>query len=361
MKQLSIYFSVGTLQLFLLSCGPGIHLSTVHPDSDKTITFTTSRGAVKGTITEMRLNIEGSNVATGTGENLTYTGGPYPAYSNLQLHYGAVAKTSTGSSKSTSGWVYVANPKGVFTFAAPNGSNNNYPNSTSEQTGANLYRLDRRIVRLTAQDALLEYANENNTSVAAISNIADELVGAVAYYVDKHMSWRSDSLNRIVFANNGFGDYSPGWDFPQPADLTLTISGNLTNAAPNDDYQGDCEDHAILRAALLRALGFAPWAIWDAIDRQKREDGTYFLTHEYNIVLYEGAFRIMDYGLIDRWLDSHTWNSHSSYYGWNENNGPRGANATTHNFLKNNTDNFPGGKACPGEWNYEKYYRSHCN
>ena len=165
------------------------------------------------------------------------------------------------------------------------------------------------------------------------------------------MSWRSDTENQQVFNDNGWGSYSPGWDFPQPADLTLTISGNLTNASPNDDYQGDCEDHAILRAALLRALGFAPWAIWDAIDNP--------ISHEYNIVLYEGAYRIMDYGLIDRWLDTHTWDSHKSHYGWNESNGPRGVATANNTFLKNNTNNFPGTKLCK-DWSYSVYYKDHC-
>ena len=189
----------------------------------------------------------------------------------------------------------------------------------------------------------------------SIWNTSDKVVEAVAYYVDRHMTWRDDAVNQVVFFINGWGSYSPGWDFPQPADLTLTISGNLSNASPTDDYQGDCEDHAILRAALLRSLGFAPWAIWDVLCES--------LAHEYNVVLYEGAYRIMDYGRIGSWLDTYTGSNHKSYYGWNEEFGPRNFSFMNHAYLVAGTNNFPGGKSCPvasASWNYLKYYKDHC-
>jgi hypothetical protein len=362
MKNLFFIPVLGIL-LCIWSCGPSIHLSTIHPDSDKEITFTIGKGKVKGNISEMQLEIEGSVVATQPGEHLSYTGGPYPSYSNRRMNYKAIAKTGS-SSKETSGWVFVANPKNVFSFNNANGSNEGYPNSTTEQTGANLYRLDKSIVRNTAQDALMEYSNNTGKHLLEVSNIADEMVAAVAFYVDRHMQWRNDSINRVVFSENGWETYSPGWDFPQPADLTLTISGNLTNASTSDDYMGDCEDFAILRAALLRALGFAPWAIWNVIDFHP--DGlpnrpNVRITHEYNVVLYEGAYRIMDYGNITRWLSSDNhWISHESHYGWNEENGPRGTQNINHEYLKNNTNNFPGGKQCPGVWSNQKYYNDVC-
>ena len=338
-------------------CTPSIHASLIHPDADKNITFTASKGGVSG-VTQMQIEVGGAIVATAAGDTVTYTGGPYVAYSNRQLSFAAIATKSGGGTARKADWVYVANPKGHYTFNQPNGTDNGYPASTSEQTGANLYRLDKNIVRNHATDAVNEYADAMNIDPSDVLATADNMVAAVAWYVDQHMSWRSDdcppapqvcgTTNRDVFANNGYGGYSPGWDFPQPADLTLSISGNITNAAANDDFMGDCEDHAILRAALLRALGIAPWAIWDAIDNP--------VSHEYNIVLYEGAYRIMDYGNIDRWLATHTWNSHRSYYGWNEDNGPRGANNTTHNYLVNNTDNYPGGKDDGNAWSYNIYY-----
>ena len=339
--------SVAMAAILTVGCAPSIHSNLIHPDADKQITFTAGRGTVRKTIAEMQIEVGGTIVATAPGNAATVTGGPYVAYSNRRLDFAAIARTSDGSASRKNAWVYVSNPKGHFTFTAPTGSDNGYPSATSEQTGANLYRLDHNIVLNHAQDAVAEYANAMGLTVNDVLATADNMVAAVAWYVDAHMSWRYDDCpappapcgvtNRDVFANNNFGGYSPGWDFPQPADLTLSISGNVTNATPNDDFMGDCEDHAILRAALLRALGFAPWSIWDAIDRQN--DGS--ITHEYNIVLYEGAYRIMDYGQINRWLAAHAWDSHRSYYGWNEDNGPRGANSTTHNYLVNNTDNYP--------------------
>lgn len=341
----------------LTACAPAIHSSLRHPDADKQITFTADKGTLNGTITQMQVEVGGTIRVTTPGSNAAFTGGPYFTYSNHQLPYCAVA-TKGGGTKRHCDWVYVANPKFVFGAPAPNGGNNGYPNTSSEQTGPNLYRLDKPVVSNRASDAIAEYVDWNNAldpstaddiTVQQAANTADYMVAAVAWYVDHHMTWRSDTQNQQVFVNNGFANYSPGWDFPQPADLTLTISGDLNNAAPSDDYEGDCEDHAILRAALLRAMGFAPWAIWDAIDSG--------ITHEYNIVLYDGAYRLMDYGTIDRWLQTHTWASHESHYGWNESNGPRGVATANHNFLVNQVDNYPGGKSDNQNWSFNIYYR----
>ncbi len=340
------------LSIPFAACVPRIAAVPIHPDVDSEITFTASRGSVKGTIDRMRITVGVAAVADVAGENATYTGGPYLPFSNARLDFSATAVKPGGGLSTRSDWVYIANPKGVCTRPAATGGFNGYPAGTNEQTGANLYRLDQAIVLTHAQNAVMEYAQNQGLTVAQVTATADNLVAAVAFYVDRHMSWRSDADNQPVFAANGFSGYSPGWDFPQPADLTLTISGDLTNGAANDDFQGDCEDHAILRAALLRALCFAPWAIWDVIDDP--------VTHEYNVVLYQGAYRLMDYGLITRWLATHTWDSHQSYYGWNEANGPRGAVAANHTFLVTNTDNYPGGKECPGGWSFNVYYQATC-
>lgn len=344
--------------VMIMGCAPTIKSSHIHPDSDKAITFTAKKGLLAPGSTQLQIEVGGTIVANSNNSPLVYTGGPYVAYSNNQLPFRVIATTSAGNTDTDSDWVYVANPKGVFSFPVPTGSDNGYPASTSEQTGANLYRLDKNIVRNHAMDAIAEFANAEGITVAEVFAVADNLVAAIAWYVDEHMSWRTDTCdagatgcvsNRDVFAANGYGNYSPGWDFPQPADLTLLISGDVTNAVPNDDFQGDCEDHAILRAALLRALGFAPWAIWDAIDNP--------ITHEYNIVLYEGAYRIMDYGTIDRWLNYHSWSSHTSYYGWNEDFGPRFVAQDNHNYLRTHTDNYPGGKDDGHTWSHQIYYK----
>jgi hypothetical protein len=343
----------------ITGCAPTIKPSLIHPDSDKTITFTAKKGPLCLACNQLKMEIGGAVVVNSSSDTANFTGGPYVPYSNTRLPFSVTSSSSGGFlSYTDSDWVYVANPKGVFTFPVPNGGFNGYPASTNEQTGANLYRLDKNIVLNHAIDAATEYANATGIPVAQVFSIADNMVAAVAWYVNEHMSWRTDNCqagdttcvsNRDVFAANGYGGYSPGWDFPQPADLTLLISGDVTNGVTNDDFQGDCEDHAILRAALLRALGFAPWAIWDVIDNP--------VTHEYNIVLYEGAYRIMDYGTIDRWLNMHTWSSHTSYYGWNEDHGPRYVATSNHDYLVNNTDNYPGGKDDGHPWSYLIYYK----
>ena len=232
-----------------------------------------------------------------------------------------------------------------------------YPTSPTEETGANLYRLDRPEPSKYAQNAILEYYNEKGT----LPTTFDQKVEAIALYVSKHMSWRDDAQNQKVFEANGFPSYhpGPGSDFPQPADLTLRISGTVNKGVPNDDFQGDCEDFAILRAALLRSQSIClpPSAIWNVLDLN--------VTHEYNVVVYKGAFRIMDYGTIDRWLPKHTWDSHQRNYGWNQDNGPRGwfpANNINNKFLKDNTNNCPQilGKLPSLPWGYLNYYQDKC-
>jgi hypothetical protein len=337
--------------------GPAIQADLIHPDADRRIKFTASRGSLVGPVSQMQIEVRGGIVTSAPTETATFTGGPYSPVSNSSLPFCAIA-TMPANSRRRCDWVYIANPKGVYTSPAPNGSNDGYPDATSEQTGPNLYRLDKPVVGNRALDAVVEYVDWFNAqtpstaddiSAVVVENTADLLVAAIAWYVDAHMTWRDDGANQTVFANNGYGNYNPGWDFPQPADLTLTISGNLTNADPTDDYEGDCEDHAILRAALLRALGFAPWAIWDAINNP--------VSHEYNIVLYEGAYRIMDYGTIDRYLTVFT-EPHRTYYGWNESNGPRGTNTANHDFLVTQVDNYPGGKTDGQPWGYKVYFKA---
>lgn len=355
MKKQFFYF-IGAITFILLgSCKPlSLSVNTIHPDSDKQLTFKVNKGSNPGPVTLMELTVDGHKVASQTIDNLVYTGGPYSSRSNQKLNFTGSGKANNKSLQS-SDWVYVSNPKRVFTHKQANGSNNGYPNSTAEQTGANLYRLDKTIVARSAIDALAEYANANNTNVLHVLDVADLTVAAVALYVDQHMSYRNDASNRAVFILNGWLSYNPGWDFPQPADLTLTISGNLTNASPKDDYLGDCEDYAILRAALLRATGFAPWAIWNAIDNP--------VTHEYNIVLYEGAYRLMDYGLINRYLQDSKADRHRAYYGWNEDFGPRNITIIQHSYLMFGTNNFPGGKECDWgkSWSDRKYFKINCD
>ena len=227
-----------------------------------------------------------------------------------------------------------------------------YPSTPNEETGTNLYRLDKPEPSHYAILALYEYCSVFGGTPASLT--FDQKIAAVALYVTNHMSWRSDDDNIKAFKAMGYGAYNPQpGDFPQPADLTLKISGIVNNTAPNDDFQGDCEDFAILRAALLRAapICLPPAAIWDAIDGA--------VTHEYNVVQYGNAYRIMDYGTIDRWIPTHTWDAHKSYFGWNERNTPRGWSAIQNAYLKGQTNNCATGTLC-STWSFSTYYKDKC-
>ena len=241
------------------------------------------------------------------------------------------------------------------------------PNSTATQTAPNLYHLSDPIVLQTAYEAVMEYVNDCHANpslhINEVSNPAsigfsdvltdpDAMIAAVAWFVDQNMRWTSDGNNKPAL-NNTFGlNYNPGWDFPIPANYTIRYTGDAAFGGPAARFHGDCEDHAILRAALLRALGFNPAYIWNVIDNP--------ISHEYNIVVYRGRFRLMDYGSITRWLQTHTWDSHRSYYGYCEAYGTRGAGASQHNDLVNHANNYPDGAPQCRAWSYHNYYADTC-
>ncbi len=351
--------AVAPLVLLIGCAAPQIVADCLHPDGERQITFTAGRGDITDDIAQMQIEVDGSIVATTPGDWATFTGGPYSSYANRKLRIRAIATLANGSQCTTSDWVYIADARNDFGYAAANGSNGGYPANRAEETGPNLYRLDKPELAVHGWNALAEYADwmrtnpsegsESADTPSEVQASADHLVAAVARYVHTHMDWRSDEENAAVFSANGFDPYDY-WEFPQPADLTLSISGDPSNGNPKDDFLGDCEDHSILRAALLRVNGFAPWAIWSVNDDQWE--------HEYNIVLYEGAFRLMDYGPIDYYLDvDPTSLPHDTYYGWNESEGSR-LGIFNHMYLVNSADNYPGGKSDGQPWSHRVYYRT---
>jgi hypothetical protein len=258
----------------------------------------------------------------------------------------------------------VSCPGGIPTkdcsYPWPNGGYKGYPavNRPEELTGANLYQLNKPEPLIYATNAIMEYAQRIGKSPQDVKNSFDLTVAAVAAYVDRHMTWRDEATNRQVFMAKGYAGYGTNAgavDFPQPADLTLKYSGNVSNGTPSDDFLGDCEDFAILRATLLRALCFPPWAIWDVINKTR--------SHEYNVVLYQGAFRIMDRGTIDRYLACNIWGTwYDSSYGWNQTCGPRGYGTDQQKSLIDQTNNYPvqlGRSAC-APWSCRNYFKDTC-
>jgi hypothetical protein len=241
------------------------------------------------------------------------------------------------------------------------------PNSLGTQTAPNLYQLSDPIVLQTAYEAVMEYVNDCHTNPASHTNevnnpasIAfgdvltdpDAMIAAIAWFVDQNMRWTSDDTNRPVLNNTFSLNYNPGWDFPIPANYTIRYTGDAAFGGPAARFHGDCEDHAILRAALLRALGFNPAYIWNVMDNP--------VSHEYNIVVYQGRFRLMDYGPITRWLQTHTWDAHRSHYGYCEAFGSRDTGTSQHNDLVNHANNYPDGAPRCRTWDYHNYYADTC-
>lgn len=229
------------------------------------------------------------------------------------------------------------------------------PTNWDNSTGTRLFNLNMREVQKTAQDALglyifgcflahvlgedpaacwIDYPDSDVKCDYVYSHSdfsekigPDILVAAVAFYVNGYMKWVSDDINSYVLNTiHGLGYFSGAEQMPAYYTVHYTnpsLHPNLITQlnAHNPDwgmaynsgklYHGDCEDFAILRHALLRSLGFNRNFIWNA-----REPG-----HEFNIVLYKGAYRIMDYGPIYNYLCNPGHQGLNAV--WNQRYGPR--------------------------------------
>jgi hypothetical protein len=231
--------------------------------------------------------------------------------------------------------------------------------SVGNADDAGLFCLNDPVIKKTAVQALMEYqsclqsatcrntlpvhvqANYSKIVPTDLSSSVDRIIEAVAYYVDAHMEYVSD--------NGG----------PEVQSALWTIQKSGTRCSM--DYCGDCEDHAILRNALMRALGVS----WKCAFCADHYDGYWGGGHTFNIVVYQHRYRILDYGPIGsyfnkRW-DSHkpgnVWNDHVGEYwcaDWKDNiAGPAGCDKTS---PKTYTWNYPGGTSCPASWSGEETY-----
>jgi hypothetical protein len=364
---------------------PRVRAEPIHPDTDAMVVFRGERGEVEGTIDKMRLEVAGQTYER-SGESLTVTAGPFATSSNERLTFRVVAVLAGGSrAESEEEWVFVANPRSEaatvlastsasasdlippVTYEPASGSLDGWPKGLDEQTGPNLYRLDSDAVRKAAEQVLIEYSANEGSSTVIFPKTADALVEAVADYVEDHVDPELDGVIRILYRNHepgdddDFSEYeeanpatsdNPAVDeFVQPADLMIRRGGTVAK------YQGDCEDEAILRAALLRRLGFQPWAVWHARSADYTVAGM-TTSHEYNIILYEGAFRVVD-GPVGILLDGPgvgEENKYRSKYGWNERHGPR-MDVSTEEYLPSFADNYPGGKSDGRSWSHKVYFR----
>ncbi|MFX0199757.1 MAG: hypothetical protein ACFFCW_26850 [Candidatus Hodarchaeota archaeon] len=236
------------------------------------------------------------------------------------------------------------------------------PTQSTGQTGTRLFNLNMQEVQQTASDAYAlyifycmfvglggntadhpacwhDYPNDDTNIVTVFANSKfetengpDLMAAAIALYVDAYMGWTPDEINGYVMNTIHNLNYYYGGD-AIPAYYTIHYSDpgkhpNLINQLQNVDpgwaaeyndgmvYHGDCEDFAILRHALLRALGFDRDYIWNA-----QVPG-----HEFNVVLYKGSYRIMDYGHIYHYFCNPGGKKEIKMV-WNQRHGPRSYNA----------------------------------
>ena len=163
-------------------------------------------------------------------------------------------------------------------------------------------------IRSTALGALSEYANEQGIDYSELDS-SDEYIEAISWWVARHMGYRGDDINDTCINDVQGLHYDPAdydhYDFTQPAYYTLTYSGcpscdgityyeevegsrstvaKTWHADPTKWFYGDCDDFAILHAALLRSLGVSHRCIFNA-----EQPG-----HAFNIVYYKGKYRVLE-------------------------------------------------------------------
>jgi len=231
------------------------------------------------------------------------------------------------------------------------------PTGRETLTGARLFNLNMAQVRNTAEDAFAEFTfgcflSEalNPAQLAEVcrygtspdatfgkmlgsenfnmATVPDAIAASAAYYVDAHMGWVEDAANSWVLNDYFHLNYYAGAE-KSPAYYTIHYTdpganpGLLTALQAKDDawalayndgnrFHGDCEDHAILRQALMRSLGFDSGAVWNA-----NAPG-----HEFNLVTYRGAWRVVDYGPMGNYFDAPSSINAGITNAWNETHPP---------------------------------------
>jgi hypothetical protein len=230
----------------------------------------------------------------------------------------------------------------------------NVPTGLSDTTAEKLFNLNMSSVRSAARDAVMTFwfnallPGANSTdwhdypdasgnfaimlskAHADLSITPDFSVAAVAWYVDRNMGYTFDDSNEFVL--NTFhqlayplgGSYIPAYYTIRYTNPFLPANSGMIAALKAQDpgwakrygdgksFHGDCEDYAVLRHALLRALGFDRRFIWNAKSP----------SHEHNVVLYNGALRIMDYGPIQKYLCCTSSINSMPFQSWNTDYGP---------------------------------------
>jgi hypothetical protein len=119
---------------------------------------------------------------------------------------------------------------------------------------------------------------------------------------------------------------------------------------------GDCDSHSLVRASLLRSLGVSPECIYNA-DSDWCQGSS---LHAFNIVRYNGAYRIMDYGLLGNYFVQR-WDCHHTLNVWNDYFGAQNYEPHITNMPSLKTYNYPAGYPCPlSGWTDQTYYKDVC-
>lgn len=209
------------------------------------------------------------------------------------------------------------------------------------------------VIKTFAKNALYEYAieqNQNFNTFYSGPHKPDRYVEAVAAYVDKYMEYVKDG-----------GSFNGS----QTALTTLTKTGHRGSGF----FNGDCEDHAILRAALLRALGFPHQAIFCAEHHNTRDQGQHEECkdsnkkaggHTFNIVIYKGKYRILDYGRMQPryWANKRAWDQHVVDNIWNNHTGKHWSEQDVSPYNSPHPMvNYPGNHIHPtSNWDWRTYF-----
>jgi len=187
------------------------------------------------------------------------------------------------------------------------------------------FKLDSMFVHHYAQLALEEYANclssescrstlesydpsmdFSTVTVEDLEASTDYIMEAVAFYVDKHTTYMHDDDNEVLNAEEMllYSRYRSGKvDHGTHVDTCPTL------------FCGDCEDHAILREALMRVLGVS----WRCAYCADHYDSYWGGGHTFNLVYYRNKWRIMDYHSLGHYFSrSRYWIEHDPDNAWND-------------------------------------------
>ncbi|KYK27271.1 hypothetical protein AYK26_04000 [Euryarchaeota archaeon SM23-78] len=226
-----------------------------------------------------------------------------------------------------------------------------------DEEDADYFALGSSAVNNAAVQALKEYANWKNISVNSLDT-SDEYIEVVSWYVANHTEWTSDDDDCDICAGEGviYAD-----------DLITSTSDRCSK-----DYCGDCEDHAILRTALLRTLGVSWKCVFCADHYEKscpkNDKGKKSGGHTFNVVLYQSKYRIMDYHPIgEKYFTTPAWCAHEPIDNiWNDRVGEYWCKGWP-GFICSDTNpasytyNYPGNPSCPSTgYSHDTYYENKC-